>query len=106
MITIVAADICVSTAAQAECVTVKYRNGARVPLEKLDCKAPQSSFVHQIRYDAKNQYMILLRDTWYPHFSMPAEKVKGLETAESVGRFYNEKVKGKIGCQGRPVPAY
>ena len=63
--------VCVSTAAQAECVTVKYRDGACVP-----------------------------------HCSIPPEKVKELEFAESVGRFYNEEVKGKFGCQGQPVPTY
>ena len=66
-VTIIAALIaCVSTASHAECVTVKYRDGACVPLEKLDCKSTVSSFINKLCYDEKNGYMLLLlKETWY-----------------------------------------
>jgi hypothetical protein len=96
-----------STAAQAECVTVKYRDGACVPLEKFECKKTVSSFVNEVCYDEKNRYMlILLNTTWYHYCQIPQDVVTVLEGAESVGRFYNTDVKRKYGCRGLPVPIY
>jgi hypothetical protein len=92
--------------AKAECVAVKYRDTC-VPLEKLDCKTPVSSFVHQICYDEKNKYAVtLLRDTRYHYCNIPIELVKAWIAAPSVGRFYNEDIKGKFPCEGQPVPSY
>ena len=99
--------VCVSTAAQAECVTVKYRKGACVPLEKLDCKATVSSFINQLCYDEKNGYMLLLlKETWYHYCDIPKDEVNCFLSAELLGRFYNQEIKGKFGCQGLSVPTY
>ena len=96
----------VLTSASAECIPVKYRETC-VPVEKLECKKPVSSFVNQVCYDASNKYMvILLKTTWYHYCGIPQEKVTTLENAESPGRYYNAEVKGKFGCQGQPVPSY
>jgi hypothetical protein len=78
-----------------------------VSLGKLDCEIPQSSFVHQICHDAKDQHMVtLLRDTWYHYCQIPQGIVTEFENAESVGMFYKEFIKGRFGCQGLPVPMY
>jgi hypothetical protein len=95
-----------STVARADCVAIKYR-GTCVPLEKLDCTNTASSFVNEVRYDAKNSYMvILLNSTRYHDCGIPQAIVTALIDAGSVGRFYNSQVKGKFGCQGQVVPAY
>ena len=106
--TIVAALlVCVSTAAQAECVTVKYRDGACVPLEKLECKSTVSSFIDRLCYDEKNSYMLLLlKETWYHYCNIPKDEVDRFLSSESLGRFYNQEIKGKFGCRGQPVPTY
>ena len=90
----------------ADCAPVKYRETC-VELSKLDCTATQSSFVHQVCYDGKNEYMVvLLKETRYHYCSIPKEVVMALIQAESVGRFYNANIKGRFGCQGQPVPKY
>jgi signal transduction histidine kinase len=83
---IAAAVLVASSPAFAECVPVKYREGC-VPLEKLECKATVSSFVHEVCYDKKNQYMvILLRDTRFHYCNIQSEVVSALIGAESVGK--------------------
>jgi hypothetical protein len=90
----------------AECVAVKYRSTC-VDLGKLECTETLSSFVHEVCYDAKNEYMvILLNTTRYHYCQIPKEVVGALIHAESVGRFYDTSIKGKFGCQGLAVPAY
>lgn len=90
----------------AECVAVKYRDTC-VDLSKLQCTETQSSFVHQVCYDQKNEYMvILLNATRYHYCGIPKEVVAALTHADSVGRFYNASVKGRFGCEGQPVPSY
>lgn len=99
--------LCISTAAHAECVTVKYRNGACVPLEKLDCKPTVSTFINQLCYDEKNQYMLLLlKETWYHYCNIPKDEVGRFRGSESLGKFYNQEIKGKFGCAGLSVPNY
>jgi hypothetical protein len=51
----------------AQEVDVKYRDG-RVDLKHFDCKRTVSSFVNEVCYDRKNQYMLIqLRETRYPY---------------------------------------
>jgi len=96
----------ISAGAHAECVSVKYRETC-VPLDKLECTPTESSFVHQVCYDQKNRYMvILLNTTRYHYCDIPKETVTALVQAESVGRFYNTVVKGKFSCEGQAVPTY
>jgi hypothetical protein len=99
--------LCWPVAAHADCVSVKYREGACVPLDKFECKKTVSSFVNEVCYDGQNKYMlILLNTTWYHYCNIPQGVVTALEGAESVGPFYNSDVKGKYGCQGQSVPNY
>ena len=103
---IAAAVLVASSPAFAECVPVKYREGC-VPLEKLECKATVSSFVHEVCYDKKNQYMvILLRDTRFHYCNIQSEVVSALIGAESVGKFYNTEVKGNFSCLNKTTPSY
>jgi KTSC domain len=94
-------------AAEAECVDVKYYTAQCLDLALLDCTDTESSFVHQVCYDTKKRFMvILLRNTRYPYCSIPPETVDALIKAGSVGRYYNENVKGRFDCRVNPVPSY
>ena len=76
-------------------------------LALLDCTDTESSFVHQVCYDTKKRFMvILLRNTRYPYCGIPPETVDALVKAGSVGRYYNENVKGTFDCRVNPVPTY
>jgi KTSC domain len=88
------------------CAIVMHR-GTCVDLRTFKCKPTVSSFVNEVCYDEKNKYMlILLKATWYHYCNIPAETVNALESAKSVGKFYNSDVKGQFGCQGQTVPSY
>lgn len=96
----------VSSPVFGECVEVKYRDTC-VELSKLECTATQSSFVHQVCYDGKSNYMIILiNSTRYHYCRIPKEVVAELIHADSVGGFFNASIKGRFGCQGQPLPAY
>ena len=100
--------IALSTAASAECVAVKYRNGACVELGRFACSdTSRSSFVRQVCYDKRNTYMLIkLQNTWYHYCSIPEQVVSSLTVAESVARFYNAQVKGNFDFRVNPVPTY
>lgn len=92
--------------ASAQEVVVKYRVGP-VDLKHFACTKTVSSFVHEVCYDRKNQYMIIqLRDTRYPYCDIDAQTVSALLSAESKGRYYNASIKGRFGCRGKVQPNY
>jgi hypothetical protein len=95
---------CVSASAQQ--VDVKYRDGP-VDLKHFACTKTVSSFVNEVCYDRKNQYMVIqLKETRYPYCDIDAETVASLLSADSKGRYYNASIKGKFGCQGKTQPKY
>ena len=104
---IAAAVLLASSAAFAECVPVKYREGC-VPLEKkLDCKPTISQLCSRslLRQEkpihgdfAQGDSLPLLRHT------RPGGVC--ITQAESAGKFYNAEIKGRFGCQGKIVPIY
>lgn len=103
--------VVVSTqAAQAETVSVKYRG--LVDLKPFACTTTVSSFVNRVCYDKSNSYMlILLNNTWYHYCEIGAHTVASLISAESVGRFYNENIRGTgrdgpFDCRTHKVPTY
>lgn len=86
-------------AASAETVAVRY--AGNVDLSGYDCEPTKpSSFVNRICYDeGEGHLVVLLRDAYYQYCDMPAEVVDQWREAESLGRFYNQNVKGSIyGC--------
>jgi hypothetical protein len=95
-----------ATSLHAQQVAVKYRDGL-VDLKRFECKATISSFVNQVCYDSKNQYMVIqLKETRYHYCEIPAETVSALVGAESVGRYYNANIKGHFDCRTGRVPTY
>lgn len=87
-------------------VGVKYRDG-RVDLKHFACTATVSSFVNEVCYDQKNRYVVIqLRQTRYPYCDIDPTTVSALLNAGSKGRYYNENIKGRFGCQGKSQPKY
>jgi hypothetical protein len=96
-----------SDAAEAECVDVKYYTAQCLDLALFDCTETKSSFVHQVCYDAHKRFMVIqLRNVRYPYCSIPPDTVDALIKAGSVGRYYNDNVKGRFDCRVNPVPNY
>ena len=94
---------------QAEIITVKYRPVA-VDTEKGSFKEfslGESSFINRILYDQEQKYLLVkLRDTFYHYCSIPKGVVTNWTTTRSLGRFYNNNVKGNFDCREHKVPGY
>lgn len=105
--TLAVALVLVSFGASAETVTVKYRV-TPVNLAKFNCPAlKESSFVNRICYDAENLYMvILLQRTYYHYCEIDRGTVAELVAAPSLGRHYNQNIKGRFDCRTGRVPQY
>jgi hypothetical protein len=99
-----------SAPARSESVVVKYRGS--VDLKSFVCTETQSSFVNRVCYDKANMYMlILLNSTWYHYCEIDEGTVSALISAESVGRYYNARIKGSgndgpFDCRTHRVPNY
>ena len=91
---------------QPEVVTVKYRGP--VSLAPFKCDAiTRSSFIERVCYDAANSYMLIdLNGTWYHYCEIDASSVSNLMAADSMGRFYNQSIKGRFDCRTHRVPSY
>ncbi len=98
--------IMVTAAANAESVEVKYRGS--VDLSHFQCdEITRSSFIKHVCYDADNQYMLIqLKRTYYHYCGIDADTVESLNAANSMGRFYNQKIKGNYDCRIGYVPGY
>lgn len=83
----------VTTPAIAETVEVKYLGP--VDLETYQCReVGRSSFVNRVCFDpAAKRMVVLLKSTYYAYCRMPATIVADFLNAESMGRFYNQKIK-------------
>lgn len=102
----IALTIGLSGAALAETVNVKYRGV--VDLAPFQCESiNRSSLVTRVCYDQKEQYMVIgLQGTYYHYCEIDAATVSALRNAQSMGRFYNQAIKGKFDCRTRRVPTY
>jgi hypothetical protein len=101
-----AALIANAVAAAGEAVIVKYRGPVDLAPFKCDT-ITRSSFIRRVCYDAENAYMLInLRGTWYHYCKIDSGTVSTLKAAKSMGRFYNESIKGNFDCRTRRVPDY
>jgi len=91
---------------EPEVVTVKYRGP--VSLAPFKCDAiTRSSFIERVCYDASNSYMLIdLNGAWYHYCEIDAGTVSNLMAADSMGRFYNQSIKGRFDCRTHRVPHY
>ncbi len=89
-----------------EVVMVKYRGP--VDLAPFACEFIQrSSLVQRLCYDSRERYVIVnLTGTYYHYCEVPASVVSAWRSADSMGRFFNQNVKGRFDCRVNRVPAY
>ena len=92
--------------AAAETVNVKYRGP--VDLAPFACEFVQrSSLVQRLCYDSREQYVIVnLNGIYYHYCEVPPSVVAAWRSADSMGRFYNQNVKGRFDCRLNRVPTY
>ena len=90
----------------AETVNVKYRGP--VDLAPFQCESvSKSSLVTRICYDRKEQYMVIgLQGTYYHYCEIDSGTVAGLRGADSMGRYFNARIKGNFDCRINRVPTY
>jgi hypothetical protein len=88
----------IGSGAHAETVDVKYRGS--VDLKPFVCEEyMRSSFIRRICYDEANSHMLIrLNQTWYQYCAIGPDTVAGLKTATSMGRYFNQSIKGHFGC--------
>lgn len=91
--------------ASAETVQVKYRG--LVDLAPFECDdVSRSSLVTRLCYDARNKYVVVgLQGVYYHYCIVPASTVAAWRAAPSMGRFFNQSIKGNFGCRPSGVPS-
>jgi hypothetical protein len=112
---IAALILCVAPtqARAAEIACVKY-GPCPLDLSSFACTdTPRSSFIRRVCYDASKLFMtIKLQGTWYPYCNVDEATVQNLLTAESAGRYFNQKIRGHgsrrgpFDCRDNPSPSY
>jgi hypothetical protein len=90
----------------AETVFVKYRGS--LDLQPFECEwITRSSLVTRLCYDHDQQYLVVnLNGTYYHYCAIPPRVVDAWRSAESMGRFFNQQVKGRFDCRVSPPPDY
>jgi hypothetical protein len=104
-----ALQVVILDCARAESVFVKFRG--LVSLESFECTSvSRSSLVERVCYDSANEYMLIkLNGTYYHYCEIPGGKVRELLTADSIGTYYAQNIKGSgstgpYDCRTRKVP--
>jgi hypothetical protein len=89
-----------------EIVLVKYRGP--VDLAPFACEwTPQSSLVKRLCYDQREHYIVVnLTGSYYHYCEVPPGVVAAWRGAESLGRFFNARIKGNFDCRVNRVPEY
>ena len=107
--TIIAVIVCAS--AHSETVDVKYRG--IVDLKSFACSnTPRSSFIQRVCYDKAQSYLLIdLGGTYYHYCELPAVAFEALMAAPSMGRYYNQNIKGTgsdgpFDCRTHRLPVY
>jgi hypothetical protein len=100
-----------STPVSSETVDVKYRGV--VDLKPFVCTdTPRSSFIQRVCYDKAQSYMLInLKGVYYHYCELPAATYDAFMVASSMGRFYNQNIKGTgsdgpFDCHTHKVPSY
>lgn len=109
LVSISAAALCMampSIGRAGERVFVKYRG--EVDLAPFACESiSRSSLVERLCYDAKEQYVVVkLTGTYYHYCEVSSGVVSAWRSADSMGRYFNSKIKGNFDCRAHRVPSY
>ena len=90
-------------------VNVKYR------ADPVDIAAPyfeslgrsDSSVVEGAWFDSENEYLVInLQGTVYHYCGIGSSTWSSLKSAESMGSYFQDSIKGNFDCRVFPVPAY
>jgi hypothetical protein len=89
---------------RSETVDVKYRGP--VDIAAFKCTSiDRSSFIRRVCYDAANSYMVVkLNETYYHYCDIDSTTVDAFNTAASMGRFFNDAIRGHFDCRNGHVP--
>jgi hypothetical protein len=100
-----------SAGARSETIDVKYRG--MVDLKSFECRdINRSSFIQRVCYDKAQSYMLIsLKGTYYHYCELPSATYDALMGAPSMGRFYNQNIKGTgsdgpYDCRTHRLPSY
>jgi hypothetical protein len=106
IVLIVSSCTSITSVTADETVYVKYRGPLN--LKPFKCEStPRSSLVKRVCYDEKEQYVVVkLQDVYYHYCEVPDKIVSKWLEAESLGRYYNQNVKGKYDCRVNYMPQY
>jgi hypothetical protein len=76
--------------------TVSVADRGVVDLRPFACTdTPRSSIIQRVCYDKAQNYMLIsVRGTYYQFCELPPATFDAFVTAASMGRFYNQKIKG------------
>lgn len=88
----------------AETVFVKYRGP--VDLSKFSCESiVRSSLVQRVCYRSNANYMVInLAGTYYHYCRIDPATARQLLSASSMGRYFNQYIKGNFDCRLGGVP--
>ena len=90
-------------------LNVKYR------ADPVDIAAPyfeslgrsDSSVVEGAWFDSENEYLVInLQETVYHYCGIGSSTWSSLKSAESMGSYYQNYIKGNFDCRVFPVPVY
>jgi hypothetical protein len=74
-------------------------NGTQYDLNNFNCNFVTSSVLDRACYNSKDGIMVVqLKGKWYSYCSVSSYTFQNLVQAQSVGRYYNENVRGNFKC--------
>lgn len=83
--------------APAEEVSVKYLG--RINLAGFDCRHHDSSLVWRTCYHQGRRLAVVdLKGTYYGYCGLPAATMREWRAAPSMGRFFNQRIRGRFDC--------
>jgi KTSC domain len=89
-----------SSTSFAETIQTKYCGS--FDTAPFDCEdITRSSFIKRVCFDAKRSMILLnLRGVYYCKCGLDEVRVTVFKKAPSMGRYFNEELKGRFHCQG------
>ncbi len=88
--------------------TIEVRDGGTVDLTLFACNdTPRSTVVQRVCYDSARRYLLVAtRGEFRAHCDVPAETMRALVTAPSMGQFYRTHIEpggtSRFACPRRP----
>lgn len=79
---------------------VRGNYGQLVDLEPLECKwTPESSFIERLCFHIDAEYAVVkMSGTYYQFCGLPPEVAVAWVKSDSLGRFFNQRIKGRYDC--------